>query len=55
MLKNGEILSFEVPKSFTNCIYCLKARTFINEKLQTISDIFECNEVQITQHPTIVI
>ena len=55
MLKNGGILSFVVPKSFTNCIYYQKTRTFINENCK-ILDIFECNDSYIdTQQPTIVI
>ena len=55
MLKNGGILSFVVPKSFTNCIYYQKTRIFINKNCK-ILDIFECNDSYIdTQQSTIVI
>lgn len=54
LLSNNGILSFVLPKNFTNCIYYNKTREYINENY-TIIDIIDCNDKYIeTQQDTII-
>ena len=55
LLDNNGIISFVLPKSFTNCIYYDKTRKYIRENM-IILDILDCEEDYIeTKQETIIL
>ena len=54
LLNDNGILSFVLPKSFLNCLYCDKTRKHISNNFK-ILQILECNDVYIETKQTTII